>query len=221
MYDFNMNLLDIILNNRKYNEEHPNEYPKRPEEFISHYRIFGKHGTNIKLYNKTINVQKFFNNTANINLSNAYIGFLTDEFDSYDKSNIIWIEGRNLNKLIDQANHYVLKIDAEKIFHTTTELMFDMNNIGKMLTDFMISKNILIEDRTKIENLINDFFNGSDKEFYIIMNDRLDENTKYTSDGRIIVPNSNLIYSATDVDFIQQLIENKIKELRKRYLENE
>ena len=66
-----------------------------------------------------------------------------------------------------------------------------------------------------IKQLIDDFYNGNNNEFYIIMNPQISESTKYSSDNRIIIPDKDILYSQADIDEIDINIEKNIKTLRK------
>ncbi len=210
-----MDLLDILQQNKKYNEEHPNEYPKRPESFIKHYRILGKHNSKAKLFKKSIDIRDFFYETANISSLNTYIGFVTDKLTSFQDEDIIWVDGRYFQTLLEISNREYISIDKDRIYHTTDELRLSANELGKIVSDYMIAKNITIETREAIKQLIDDFYNGNNNEFYIIMNPQISESTKYSSDNRIIIPDKDILYSQADIDEIDINIEKNIKTLRK------
>lgn len=209
-----MDVLDILKENKKYNEEHPDKYPKRPESFIKHYRILGKHNNRIKLFKSSIEVREFFYETANIDSQNTYIGFISDSLTSFNNENIIWINGKYFKDLLEISNNQLISIDKDKMFHTTDELQINVDEVGNMVSNFMISKNITVDIRNKIKQLIDDFYNGNNNEFYIIMNPELSEDTKYSADNRIIIPDKDVLYSQADIDEIEINIENNIHKLK-------
>jgi hypothetical protein len=211
-----MDILDILKKNKEYNENNPDKYPKRPEYFVKHYRILAKHNNKIKVFKKSSIVRNFFYETCGIESQNTYIGFLDDKLSNFSNENIIWIDGKYFTDIIELLNKEFIRIDENKLFHSTDELRLDTDEIGRIVTEYMNSSNIISSLKNRIKNIIENFFGGNILEFYIIMNPKLDENTKYTADGKIIIPDKNVLYSSLDVEEINLDVDTAERKLKIR-----
>ena len=196
------------------------KYPKRPEYFVKHYRILAKHNNKIKIFKKSSIVRNFFYNTVGIESQNTYIGFLDDKLNHFKDENIIWIDGKYFSNILEVLNKEFIRIDENKLFHTTDELKLDADEIGRIVSEYMNSSNIIRSVKERIKNLIENFYAGNNSEFYIIMNPKLDENTKYTADGKIIIPDKNVLYSSLDIEEINLDVDNAVHKLKNRIKNN-
>lgn len=207
MYDFNMNLLDVLLNNIEYNKTHPNN--KRSETILRHYRICGKKSNKVRLFELPKDVQSFFIESAKggkgIKDGNYDVYSISDMFSAFDPSNIEFLGGKKISEIIESIN---TRISQDTPYHNLTELQYKIEDLGKAISVYLSSNNQ--NELDKVNRLIDDYNNGIDNEFYIIMfpeiNDENIDSVKKSYNGRIIFPDELTIYSDAQKEYIKDKI---------------
>ena len=212
MYDFNMNLLDVLLNNIEYNKTHPNN--KRSETILRHYRICGKNykkSNKVRLFELPKDVQNFFIESAKggkgIKDGNYDVYSISDMLSAFDPSNIEFLGGKKISDIIsDIIERINTRINQDTPYHNLTELQYKIEDLGKAISKYLSSNN----QSDKINRLIKDYNDKKDNEFYIIMfteiNDENIDSVAKSYNGRILFPDDITIYS----DAQKEYIKNKI-----------
>ena len=211
MYDFNMNLLDVLLNNIEYNKTHPNN--KRSETILRHYRICGKNykkSNKVRLFELPKDVQNFFIESAKggkgIKDGNYDVYSISDMLSAFDPSNIEFLGGKKISDIIERIN---TRISQDTPYHNLTELQYKIEDLGKAISLYL-SSNFNRPELDKVNTLIDNYNKGIDTEFYIIMfpeiNDENIDSVAKSYNGRILFPDDITIYS----DAQKEYIKNKI-----------
>jgi len=211
MYDFNMNLLDVLLNNIEYNKTHPNN--KRSETILRHYRICGKNykkSNKVRLFELPKDVQNFFIESAKggkgIKDGNYDVYSISDMLSAFDPSNIEFLGGKKISDIIERIN---TRISQDTPYHNLTELQYKIEDLGKAISLYL-SSNFNKPELDKVNTLIDNYNKGIDTEFYIIMfpeiNDENIDSVAKSYNGRILFPDDITIYS----DAQKEYIKNKI-----------
>ena len=212
MYDFTMNLLDVLENNIEYNKTHSDN--KRVESILRHFRIYGKRSKIITLTDVPEDIKNFYiNETPKIagDYNNVKICFLSDKLSEFNEDNISYINGMKLTDIIESINSGT--INQDRPYNSLSELKYKVDELGNAISIYMKSNN-----RSKLQDadrIINNFNKGDINEFYIVMfpeiNDENIDSIKTSKDGkRIIYPDNNTIYSDAQKNYLKDKIENKV-----------